>query len=79
VSLITDEPLVLMIDMLSNAARGIWGIGMDCVIEDRPEIDDADERKPLRLASLPKELETGLLSGNRAFTIVIRSEGPRTR
>jgi hypothetical protein len=78
-SLITDEPLVLIIDMVSNAAREVWGIEIDWVIVESPEMEDADERKPLRLDSLPKELDTGRLSGKSALTIVIRSDGPRTR
>lgn len=46
---------------------------------DSPEIEEADDRKPLRLESFAKELDAGRLSGNRALTIVIRSAGPRTR
>lgn len=40
---------------------------------DMPETDDAEERKP------PRELDMGRLSGKRALTMVIKSEGPRTR
>lgn len=43
-------------------------------------MEDAPDRNPVKW-SFDRELETGRLSlsGKRAFTIVIKSEGPRTR
>jgi hypothetical protein len=53
-------------------------MGIDIEIALIPEIEEAPDRKPLKW-SFDKELETGRLSGKRAFTIVIRSDGPKTR
>jgi hypothetical protein len=49
------------------------------VTVDIPDIEEAEERKPLIWISFPTELETGRLSGKSAFTIVNKSAGPRTR
>lgn len=76
VSLITDDPLVLMIEALSNPPRG--GAGVDIEAEFVPEIDDAPDLNPVKW-SREREPEAGRRSGKRAFTMVIRSEGPRTR
>ena len=72
----TDDPLVLMIETLSKAARADIGTCMETAFI--PEIDEAPDLKPLK-CSLARELDTGRLSGKRALTMVIRSEGPRTR
>src|SRR5271154_6490796 len=74
-SLTTDDrSLLLMMEALSKALRGA-GIA---VIVDIPEIEDAADRKPLKCTSLAGELDTGRLSGKRAFTMVTKSDGPRT-
>jgi hypothetical protein len=78
VSLTTDDPLLLITDALSNALRG-GGIDIDAEIADMPDIEEAADRKPLKWMSFSSELETGRLSGKRAFTMVIKSEGPITR
>lgn len=76
VSLITDDPLVLTIEALS---KEVWaGGGTILDVAEIPEIDEAPERNPSKW-SLDNELETGRRSGKREFTMVIRSEGLRTR
>jgi hypothetical protein len=75
-SLITDDPLLLMIEALSKAPRGGACIDIEAGFE--PEMDDAPDLRPWKW-SLDRELETGRRSGKSAFTMVIRSEGPRTR
>jgi hypothetical protein len=67
-----------MMDTLSYVARGV-GIGIACVIVDNPETEEAEERIPVRPDSLATELDKGRFSGNRAFTIVVKSDGPITR
>lgn len=68
-----------MIEALSKAVRGV-DIGTEAVeIEETPEIDKAEERRPC--ISLARELDIGRFSrsGKRALTMVTKSEGPRTR
>jgi hypothetical protein len=50
---------------------------IDVVIVEIPEMEDADERNPW--ISLEREPDNGRFSGNRALTMVTRSDGPRTR
>lgn len=69
----TDAAPLLNTDMLSDAPRGPE---ICREIAETPEIDEEPERRPLRLSE--RELDTGRLSGKRAFTIVIRSDGPTT-
>lgn len=76
-SLIVDE-LLLNIEALSKVSR-LGGCGINTDIADNPETEEAVDRKPLRWESFVEKLDAGLLSGNNAFTIVIKSAGARTR
>jgi hypothetical protein len=84
-SLITEEPLFETMEALSKALRGAaidsdWlKLDMPPVVTvDIPDIEEAEERRPLMCISLT-EPETGRLSGKSAVTIVKRSDGLRTR
>jgi hypothetical protein len=85
VSLITEEPLFDITEALSKALRGAaidndW-LKLDIapvVTVDIPDIEEADERNPLKWISLT-EPETGRLSGKSAVTMVNKSDGLRTR
>jgi hypothetical protein len=62
VSLKIEDPLVLIIEAVSNPRDG-GGIVVGMDKPEIPDIEDAPDRNPLKCISFSSELEIGLLSG----------------